>query len=469
MVVIGAGLSGLAAAARLARLKHDVVVCERSPGPGGQAGRFERDGFAFDTGPTTLLMPASYRDLFVKTGKTTPIENYLDLQPIEPAVRWRFADGTVVDLPNASRAGTMDAVSAAFGAKAATAWDEFVRCGEGVWDRFRKGFHDGPPVLSGKRFRVPAEEKAALEALNPARSYRELTQRHLGRFPHLEQVAMSWPARLGTDPPFASSGTVLWPWLEQTFGVWAPVGGIRALVDVVVQRALSRGAEFRYATEVTGLHLHGGTVQGVRLADGDMLPADVVVAAVDDRTLGHWLASSPLPLRSEGRSAFTMLLALDGVDEGPSAQLSLSSTVYDWNPTITRAEAPPGCSAYTVSSPEDLHGKLENGAWDWTDQTETERRTASLIQHLDDRGFEVTRRLLWAEIRTPHDLAQTVGSPDGAIGGPALIGREGLVRPPNATGVKGLFHVGAAAHPGPGIAFAPLGAALVADAVGRAR
>src|SRR5258708_38545031 len=133
IVVVGAGLSGLAAAARLARLRHEVIVCERASDPGGAAGRHERDGFAFDTGPTLLHLPAVYRDLFVKTGRNAPLESVLELRPIEPAVRWRFADSTTVDLPDASRAGAMDAVPAAFGSAAATQWDEFVATGDAVW------------------------------------------------------------------------------------------------------------------------------------------------------------------------------------------------------------------------------------------------------------------------------------------------------------------------------------------------
>lgn len=441
VVVVGAGLAGLSAAARLARLRHDVVVCERSNGPGGQAGRYERDGFAFDTGPTTLTMPASYRDLFVKTGKTTPIENYLELAPVE-SVRWCFADGTRVDLPNASQGGRMEEIGTAFGPAAARAWEDFLVCGEGVWTRYRQGFLGGPPPLSGKRFRVQAQEKAMLAELNPDESYWKLTQRHLQPWPHLVQAAESWPLRLGSDPFFASAGMVLWPWLEATFGLWAPVGGVRALVDVVAERARSRGADLRYDTAVDGLSLQGGRVAGVRLRDGAVLPADVVVAAVDDHVLAGWSGTEKSVDRSH--SAVTLLLALDEPDAGPFVQLVFPHPNSEKVFVVTRADAPEGRSAYTVTANDPGQGAL--GA-------------PTLIAALDGAGLEVSRRLLWHELR----------SFDDAMAGPALHGRTGLVRPPNATAVPGLFHVGASAHPGPGIAFAPLGAALVADAVGRAR
>ncbi|GMA89132.1 hypothetical protein GCM10025868_43820 [Angustibacter aerolatus] len=68
VVVVGAGMGGLAAAARLSAQGHEVTVCEQADVVGGKLGWFERDGFGFDTGPSLLTLPAVYRDLFLKTG-----------------------------------------------------------------------------------------------------------------------------------------------------------------------------------------------------------------------------------------------------------------------------------------------------------------------------------------------------------------------------------------------------------------
>ena len=101
VVVIGAGMGGLAAAARLAALGHRVTICERSADVGGKLGWFTRDGFGFDTGPSLLTLPAVYRDLFLKTGG--PLEAEVDLQAVDPVCHYRFADGVTLDLPNVSR------------------------------------------------------------------------------------------------------------------------------------------------------------------------------------------------------------------------------------------------------------------------------------------------------------------------------------------------------------------------------
>src|SRR3954463_14293238 len=54
VVVVGAGLGGLAAAARLTALGHDVTVLEQAATVGGKLGWFPRDGHGFDTGPSLL-------------------------------------------------------------------------------------------------------------------------------------------------------------------------------------------------------------------------------------------------------------------------------------------------------------------------------------------------------------------------------------------------------------------------------
>jgi phytoene dehydrogenase-like protein len=458
VVVIGAGLSGLAAAARLARLRHDVTVVERSPGPGGAAGRWDRDGFAFDTGPTLLHLPAGWRDLFMKTGRNAPLESVLELRPADPAVRWEFADGVAVNLPNATRAGVTDTLATTLGPAAAAQWDAFIAGGDEVWAQFRQGFLAGPlPPASG--WRAPKELRAAHAALHPAKSYRDLMRRHL-KDPRLRQAAAGYLLRLGSDPDLAPATAVLWPWLEQTFGAWEVVGGIRALVDAVETRAQVRGARFRYDTTATRIAVH--------LAEAEPLPAEVVVAALDDVLLTALCPGAVPPPGPRSTGCCGLLLALREEDRGPLTTVSfpaapqdelaaLRSRTPNLAPTLfcTRASAPAGATGWTVLAPSTGDVRA-----DYADH---------LVRVLDSRGHRVTQRLLWREFLTPADLTARTGAPGGAVIGPALQGTDALHRPRNATNVGGLFHVGSAAHPGPGIALAPLGAALVVEAVGRAR
>ena len=98
VVVIGAGVGGLACAVRLAKKGHAVTIFEASDFVGGKCRTEWIKGYAFDTGPSLLTLPAVYRDLFLKTGKR--LEHILKLDPVDPSFTYIFHDGTKIIFPN---------------------------------------------------------------------------------------------------------------------------------------------------------------------------------------------------------------------------------------------------------------------------------------------------------------------------------------------------------------------------------
>src|SRR5689334_18941740 len=94
VVVIGAGVGGLSAAARLAHAGYSVEVVEKAATPGGRCGQLSVDGFTFDTGPTLLLMPEVLEETFSAVGRR--MADYLKLHRCDPNYRIHFRDGTQV-------------------------------------------------------------------------------------------------------------------------------------------------------------------------------------------------------------------------------------------------------------------------------------------------------------------------------------------------------------------------------------
>ncbi|MPZ93637.1 MAG: FAD-dependent oxidoreductase, partial [Propionibacteriales bacterium] len=135
VVVVGGGLAGMAAAARLAKQRHDVTLCERGATLGGALRPVESDGFRWDGGAATTTLPAVLRDLFRKTGR--PLERELDLLPVTSPRRHRFDDGSEVDLPT-DRAGQDAALTGLVGARAAESWTAHLDGLDDVWAVLRR-------------------------------------------------------------------------------------------------------------------------------------------------------------------------------------------------------------------------------------------------------------------------------------------------------------------------------------------
>ncbi|MFF5443602.1 phytoene desaturase family protein [Streptomyces sp. NPDC012888] len=475
IAVIGAGTGAMATAARLAVAGHRVTVYERSADYGGAVGRYERDGFTFDTGPGLLHLPAVYRDLFVKTGKR-PLEECVRMVQVDPQVRHLLADGTALTLPNASRGGVAAALDQAFGAGAGDRWNALLNRARDVWDATRRPLLEEPlrpdwQVLG--RDPYPALRKAGL--------FRRRTP-DLGRIAEhelggpLAALLLDEAHGHGLDSAAPGAATVL-PYMEQTFGSWYVLGGMRELATAVYERCLERKVEFRFGADVREVLVRDGRAAGVLLADGTTGTADQVVCAVDPTGLSlpapgggsPWPAGARPPrdgLEMTGR--LTLMLALRGTrPEGTVHRTEVHSPGRGRRVvTVLRPDDP-------ATRPDEEHEAVTvratcapQGVVDWTDGPTVRKEAEELLEAASRAVPGLRERLLWQEVRTPADVEASTGARGGAVPGPALAGAEGrLLYPANTTAVPGLYLAGGWAHPGGGLAHAGMSGALVAGLI----
>lgn len=493
VVVVGAGMGGLAAAARLSALGHSVLVCEQSATVGGKVGVYSRDGFAFDTGPSLLTLPAVYRDLFVKTG--APLEQSLELVEVDPALRYRFPDGVWLDVPNVSRPAIRRALDDALGGGAGDDWNALLSRANDMWAVTRGPFLESSLDGALGLARL-ARRTGDLRTVAPWQTLRGLGRRYL-RDPRLRMVLDRYATYTGSDPRRAPAALAVVPYIEQAFGAWHVRGGLRRLALAVHDRAVERGAQVRTGCDVAEIVLEGGRVAGVRLASGERLAADVVVANADAHTVYQQLLPGPeaaparrkLSRATPSLSGFVLLLALRGRTPGLAHHTVLFPDDYDaeFDAVFGRHAAPVADPTIYVSAPDDpamrpdddheslfvlvnapRHGKVP-GAFDWRDPGVSASYAERVLAVLAARGFDVRDRLLWCEVRTPWDLQTATRSPGGVIYGSSSNGlRAAFLRPANRGPVPGLFLVGGSAHPGGGLPLVGLSAAIVADLVGHA-
>ncbi|MFE7318570.1 phytoene desaturase family protein [Streptomyces sp. NPDC057555] len=494
IAVIGAGMGAMAAAARLAVAGHRVAVFERGATYGGALGRFERDGFAFDTGPGLLHLPAVYRDLFVKTGRE-PLERCVELTQVDPAGRHVFADGTTATLPNASRAGVLAALDEALGAGVGERWSDLLVRAREAWDATRRPLLEEPlwsnwQVLG--RDPYPALRRRGLFGLRGGKgpttaTLAEVARRELADA-RLVALLESHALAYGFDPRTAPASAAVLPYMEQTFGSWYVRGGMRALAEALYERCRARKVEFTFGAEVTGILEKDGRAAGVELADGRVVEAEFVVAGVDPVRLPGLCAGRapwgdgdvrPAPGPDDRAPArLTVCLGLRGarpadavhrtVVHAADRAAELAGVFGDGpgprtpcaRPTVTvlRPDDP-------TTRPDDDHEAVTltatvapHGPVDWSAPETLERVADELVAGAEAAVPGLRERVLWREVLPPAEGA--------LVPGPALAGQEGrFLRPGNRTRIPGLYAVGGWSHPGGGPAHAGMSGALVAGLI----
>jgi phytoene desaturase len=502
-VVIGAGVGGLCAAVRLAAAGHQVTVCEAAGAVGGKLGLRERDGYRFDTGPSLLTWPQVFEDTVATAG--VRLADHLDIAPVEPAFRYRFADGTWITLPNGPPGRVAEALGDQLGGTAARDWAAFSAQAGRIWEAVGGPFLSEPLDGPGDLVRY-SRRLRDLATIAPWRTLRATGTRYL-HDPRLRMLLDRYATYSGSDPRRAPAALAVVPWLEQTFGAWYIRGGMRGLADALAERAVAAGARIRLHTRVAAVRTVSGRAAGLSLDTGEHLDADVVVCNADATALYTELLDDPAarrPLRRLRRatpslSGFVLLLALRGHAPQRAHHTVLFPADYDDEfdsvfgtagvfGTRRRAPRPVPDPAIYLTDPDDPAAcpDGDSEAWfvlvnaprhdpghqpergvDWDSDGLADRYADVVLHAMARRGIDVRDRLRWREIRTPADLERDTGAPGGSIYGTSSNGAAAaFLRPANRSPLPGLFLVGGSAHPGGGLPLVAQSAAIVTRLVG---
>lgn len=496
IVVVGAGMGGLASALRLAAAGHRVTVCEAAPQVGGKLGRRRSNGFTFDTGPSLLTMPQVFAELFSDVGER--IDDHLDLEPLHPVARYRWSDGTCLDVHSEADA-TAASLRAALGPEAERDWRQLLERAGRMWRAVEE-----PVLRSASRgaatFAPLARNLSDLRAIAPTRTLRDVGHAYL-RDPRLRMMLDRYATYTGSDPRRAPAALLTVLYAEAAFGGWYIRGGLYRLAEVTAALAAERGADIRLGAHVDHIATAGGAVTGVVLRSGERLPADAVVADVDVRRLYGVEGGGPgllggdlgavhrirrrLATTPRSLSGFVLLLGVDAADDGTAQHTVFFPTDYDAEfdalfgpdprpvdqPTIylhrpaDPSQAPAGTEAWFLLVNAPRHGDQ----FDWDAPGVSHAYRNRVLDLLAARGVDVRDRIRTEHVISPADLERATGASGGAIYGSSSNGvAAAFLRAANVGPVRGLFVVGGSAHPGGGLPLVALSAASVSRLVGDA-
>ncbi|MFR0355035.1 phytoene desaturase family protein [Streptomyces sediminimaris] len=465
VVVVGAGLSGLAAALHLLGAGRRVTVVERDASPGGRAGRLTRHGYHIDTGPTVLTMPHLADEAFAAVGES--LRERVDLVPLLPAYRARFADGSLLDVHTDAEA--MEAEVEGFagpreaaGYRRLRAWLE--RLYRAQMRHFIDANFDSPAQLL-------APDLARLAALG---GFGRLDAR-IGRFLHDERLKRIFSFQslyAGVAPADALAAYAVIAYMDTVAGVFFPRGGMHALPRAMADAAAAAGADLRFSEPVSRLERSGDRVTAVVTAH-DRIPCDAVVLTPDlpvaYRLLGHapkrpvplrfspsavilhagtdrtwpWLAHHTLSFGAAWRQTFRELTETGRLMSDPSLLVTRPTTT---DPTL----APPGRHLHYILAPCP-NTRLGPSAAEWGDLAPRYRH--SLLAELDRRGLDGIASAIQEQcLVTPADWqaqGHAAGSPFSAA---HTFAQTGPFRPRNLPrGTANAVLAGCGTTPGVGV------------------
>ena len=279
VIVIGAGLGGLSAAAHLRGRGHDVLVVERDRSPGGRAGRLELDGYRFDTGPTVLTMPELIEGCFQAVDQD--MSEFLTLQPVDPMYRAVYADGSELRVRHGREAMAAE-IAEVCGPREAASFHRFCDWLEGL-------YHTEMPNFIDRNFDSPLDLAWPLgPALRLVRmgGFAKLSRKLASFFDdeRLQRIFGFQSMYAGLAPYEALAIYLVITYMDSVNGVFIPDGGMYALPRGLAAALKKAGTAFRYGESVERIVLAEGSrgrVRGVRLASGEVIEADAVVCNPD--------------------------------------------------------------------------------------------------------------------------------------------------------------------------------------------
>jgi 1-hydroxycarotenoid 3,4-desaturase len=482
IIVVGAGIGGLAAASRLAARGLDVLILERAAASGGKLRQTVIDGCAIDAGPTVCTMKWAFEELFAACGTT--LDQHLTFTQSETLARHAWDETGHLDLfSNVEKSA--DAIGRLAGAANARSYRRFCAQAEEVYETLEQPFMcANRPSMLGLTAAIGLGRLGALWRIRP---FATLWQ-ELGRYfpdPRLRQLFGRYATYCGSSPFLAPATLMLVAHAERQ-GVWLIKGGMHGLAKALETIAIGHGATFRYGSEVAAITADGGRVSGVRLTSGETLAADAVVfngdiaatsATRDGLTIGACATRSAKARRS--LSAVTIA----AVTETRGFPLHRHNVFFSADyPTefreIAAGRLPSRPTVYVCAQDRDAHGALAragperlfcivNAPARGDSHAQDPSETASCI----DATFQTLRRCgLTASlhpdstvITTPRDFARLFPATGGALYGMASHGATASFRRQGSKGLlPGLSFAGGSVHPGPGLPMAALSGRLAA-------
>ncbi len=475
--VVGSGISGLAAAIRLAVLGWSVTVFEGNSYVGGKIAERRENGYRFDRGPSVLTMPQYIDELFELAGENP--RDHFNYHRLDPIFQYFFDDGTLIR----TRADSKDLVAeleSKTSVKAKDLYAYFKRSKEKLelTDEvfLQRSLHQWENYLDWPTLRGVLNFHRIEAFTTMAKANAKLLKDE-----KVAAIFNQYASYNGSSPYLAPATLNLISHYEITLGAYYPLGGMRTIPKALFGLAERLGVRFRLNSKVTKLNTAKGQVNGLEVG-GEQYPFDVVVSNSDVFKTYHSLMpeqAKPTRTLSQPKSSSVIVFYWGIKQEFPELKLHnmfmsgnskqeyhhifSEQTVYE-DPTVylyvsskqNKDDAPAGCENWfaMVTVPH-------NSGQDW-DKLVAKTRS-SVLQKLNKRLNADIEPLIEEEsVLDPRSIEKYTSSAFGSVYGNSSNGKfAAFLRHPNFTSkIKNLYFCGGSVHPGSSIPLCLLSAKI---------
>ncbi len=482
IVVIGAGFSGLSAAAYLARDGYRVTVLEKNAQPGGRAHTLEQDGFRFELGPSWYMMPDIFEEFFADFG--TEQKDHYTLTRLDPNYRVFFAGNQQFDIADSLHNKTL---FSQLEPGAGVELERFIAKSEKYHTFVREHFltEDSSTIWQ----MLHPKSLLTFVQMPVFKNYHQVIKQHF-HDPRLQQMLGFMCVFLGASPRSIPGIYTLLAHVDMNQGIWYPEGGFTNLAEVFARFAKSQGVTIKYNHAVTSIEVRDGTARAVRVGKKRIV-CDAVIGAADYHFIETKLlkpASQTYPQRYWNKKDLSPSALLISVGLNTKLSNLAHHNLFfdtDWNedfkqlykkkewpeepqfyvsiPSKTDATvAPEGHEAMFVLVP--LAAGLEH------DELAQRELIKNVYARIGERAqLDIAKHTVSEDIRSIDYFKDTFNSYQGnAFGLSHTLFQGSFLRPKNRSKkVSNLFYTGQYTNPGTGVPLAVLSGKIVAKAFSR--
>lgn len=482
IIIVGAGIAGIASAIRLQCLGYHVDLFEANSYAGGKLTAFKSNGYRFDMGPSLFTMPELIEELFEIADK--PIDSYFSYKRKSVICNYFFEDGTKFSAPADKKAYAKSA-SETFDVSEQTMLD-YLSKSEKKYELtaslfLKNSLHKLSTYLSKDTLK-------ALMSVCQLDINTNLSDYNARFFddPRLIQFYNRFATYNGSSPYQTPGIMSMIPHLEQSLGTYFPKGGMHQITKSLVQLAQDLGVKFTFNTQVEEIVTQKNKVLGIKTADG-FISSDIVISNADivptfrkllqkekvpERTLQQERSSSALIFywgisktftdldlhniffSADYKSEFNCIFRDKTISNDPTVYVNISSKEAP-------KDAPDGCENWFT-----MVNVPANTGQDWDALIKKTR--ANVIKKINRLlKVDLNQLITYESILDPKIIEQNTRSYQGSLYGAASHSKfAAFLRHPNfSSSISNLYFCGGSVHPGGGIPLCLWSGKITADLI----